>query len=150
MKEERAKLYFWISSVIIVAATALLFFIGYQLYAPMEVIQINEEPFTVTEEVIKVGEQIYFTLDFCKLREATAIINYELVRVDNGFKYLIPSTQGSSLGVGCYVTNSTSQFAIPEIVEPGDYRFNIRVEYKLNELRAKTYIFESTTFRVEK
>lgn len=133
-----------LSMSIIVFSMIFLAYLYYLAFFPFKTIEIKNLPFKVDQLVVEPGETITYEVDYCKYTDRPAEVIHSFV---DGFTYSLPVGQ-SNLPKGCGVTRLG--IVVPETINPGRYRINTTLTYKLNPLRNDTVSLGSQYFEVVK
>ncbi len=126
----KEKIIYRLSMIIIVFTLVLSGYIGYLLFYPFEPASLGNVPFPVENKIIKQGERVRYFVEYHKLMNVPARANHQLVNhVQINF-----SDVASFLPKGDYeVWNH--DITIPEFVSPGKYYLVITWTYKINPIR---------------
>jgi hypothetical protein len=125
----------------IITLGALL--IAFWLLWPVNVIHFDE-PVTVDKKVYHPGDQIIYTISYCKYDSRIGTIYRSLV--NSTIITYTPVT--NNLPVGCRKTKKTD-LHIPENTEEGVYHLENTIIYKINPIRDFVASWRSEEFEVK-
>ena len=117
----------------------------WMMFAPVQILEVKNNPMPLTKDILKRGESIPFVLDYCRPEGMNA---YTVTpQIINGVVITLESFN-SVLEPGCHkvISNTTR---IPEELTPGKYHVHFIVEYRVNALRTEVLRYETQIFTVE-
>jgi len=129
--------------LIIIAALGLIVTFIYWAIYPYNVIEYSNLPAKVEEVVVKRGEHVHYSLDYCKYIDIGATITRSF---EDGLVYSTPEFE-NNFGLGC----SSKKIAVyvPKALPPGLYRLKNIYHFKVNPIREIEYINYTQEFVVE-
>jgi hypothetical protein len=128
----------------ILGAFVLTAYIAYLLLWPQTVMW-QEEPIKVSPKIVKAGDFVTLSFNYCKYKEAVGDVSIYLV--DNQIFSL--RTVQSALPIGCR-SDLKYPIQIPPTVSPGVYHIRETLDFHLNPLREVHYSYDSEDFEVVK
>lgn len=133
-------IYAYVCLTIITMGTLL---IGYWLLWPVTIITF-EQPVTVNKKIYKPGDQIIYTISYCKTNSQLGTIYRSLV--NSTITVYTPVT--NNLPKGCRKT-SRADLSIPENANEGIYHIENTIIYRINPLRDFVASWKSEEFEVK-
>ena len=144
------KPFYILSWVAIACSIGLVLLITYWLAWPYKIATQNG-PAKILTPVVKNGEEVRYTLDFCKYREIVPTsVTRQLV---DGVIYTLPAPNSSRvLSLGCKVVESSTPIILPGCAEcyNRDVYLELISTYQVNPLRRVTVKFTTEKFKVVK
>lgn len=120
-------------------------YVMYLLFWPFKVIDIeNADNIQVGKKVYVAGEQISYTIKYCKYLDVAATSHPYLQ--NSTLVFFTPYT--SNQPPQCKTATITN-YTIPLGTAPGKYRIGNDFEYKVNPLRTMYYRWKSEEFEVK-
>lgn len=111
---------------------------------PYKTATINQQPYIVSEKIIKQGGQLNYIIDACNYTEIVPIVTKQFV---DGIIYSVPES-AIRLPMGCNKTLVSVK--IPKNLPPGDYYLKVYVSYKMNPIRTINSEYQTEKFSVIK
>lgn len=135
-------------TALLIVGSAVLFYYGFldgKVFNPVIEFQSDVSSLKTEKEEYHIGEMVRAHLDFCKIRNISASIQWTLVD-----DFLI-TFDADERGVppGCHTTIFEIK-KVPDIAHSGTYRFEGLLSYKLNGWNTVTYSLKTQEFRVVK
>jgi hypothetical protein len=135
-----------ISMCVLIGSIILTLLAEYWILIPVTPIVVkNPTALETNSKVYRAGEQIIYTLDYCKKKDFTARVSRAFV---DGFRVNY-NAMTSSLPVGCYV-QKIADLKVPEFIGPGTYHIEITVDYQVNPLQTVSVKLRTKDFKVIK
>lgn len=129
------------SMVVIGIAIAFVLWIGYSVFVPTQVLEV-EVPIPATPTEVKAGDVVNLSFNYCKTKDLDSYI-----KIDFLGNYVIPSLSTTrSFPVGCH--NEILAISIPAGTPNGVYSVRLEIDYRVNALRTEHYIFDSVDIKV--
>lgn len=134
-------IYLYFCLTVIMASSAIY---AYWALFPITVIKFTA-PITVNKKTYHPGEQIIYTISYCKYKNLPGTV----------YRSLVNSTRTSftemtnSLPVGCHTTK-ISDLKIPDYNDDGLYHLEATTVYKINPIREETVSWKSVEFIIKK
>lgn len=126
---------------IIGVAIFFVLWIGYLLFSPVEILEV-EVPIPASPTEVQAGGAVILNFDYCKYRDLESHI-----KVDFLGDYVIPTLSTTRrFQVGCH--SEKLIISIPAGTPNGEYRLRLEVGYQVNLLRREEYAFESVKIEV--
>ena len=130
-----------LSMAVIGAAIIAVLFIGYLLFNPVDVLDV-EVPIPATPTKVKAGDTVDLNFDYCKHKQYDSQI-----KIDFLGEYIIPTLSTTrSFAVGCHSENLAIN--IPAGAPEGIYKIRLQIDYQVNVLRIEHYVFDSVDIQV--
>jgi hypothetical protein len=111
---------------------------------PYKTVKINQQPYIVSEKVIKQGGQLGYVIDACNYTDVVPTVNKQFV---DGIIYTVPDGV-VRLPDGCNKTIVSVK--VPKSLPTGEYTLKIFVSYKMNPIRIITSQYQTEKFSVIK
>jgi len=111
---------------------------------PYKTVTINQQPYILSEKVIKQGGQLNYVIDACNYTDIVPTINKQFV---DGIIYVVPEGV-VRLPDGCNKTMVSVK--VPKNLPTGDYTLKIFVSYKMNPIRTINTNYQTEKFSVIK
>lgn len=136
-----SKIAYRISMAVIGVAIIFVLWIGYLLFQPINVLEV-EVPIPATPTEVKAGDTVNLNFDYCKHRQYDSHI-----KIDFLGEYIIPSLSTTrSFAVGCHSENLA--ISIPAASPEGIYTIRLQIDYQVSLLRKEHYVFDSVEIKV--
>jgi len=133
---------YWISSVLLAISLIALGVVTFWLVYPYKVIEIKGSEFKVENKVVRRGDVIRFTSDYCKYMDIASTITRIF---SNGVLfYTNPITSGAKKGCG----TATISVKIQDELSPGEYEIQNIYQYKVNPIRVITIRHNTEKFEI--
>lgn len=130
-----------ISMVVIGVAIAAVLYIGYLLFDPVHVLEV-EVPIPATPTQVESGDTVNLNFDYCKYEDYQSYIKIDFIG-----EYIIPSLSTTrNFKVGCHSENLA--ISIPAGSPDGVYTIRLQIDYFVNPLRREHYTFDSVEIKV--
>jgi hypothetical protein len=129
----------------LIIAFLLLLLVGYWLFWPDTIITVqNHEAIPVDKKVYAPGEEIRYTISYCKSREIVGTVYRTIV---NSVRIAYTPTQ-SNLPAGCREVTVAGN-VIPLFLDPGTYHLEVTGEYQVNPLRKDINSWRTVDFEIK-
>ena len=116
--------------------------ISYWLLWPYRVLEIKNNPVPVNKKTVMAGDDITYTLDFCRYTDKPAIVTRQFI---DGVVYTTPSITVLDK-VRCGQRNTL--VTVPRTLSADTYHMNVIVQIEVNPIRTVTYSFQTQEFEV--
>lgn len=127
------KYLFWPVIVCIIAVAIFFITIDVWLYYPYKTLEIHNpdpEAIILEENIVKPGEALSYILDYCKYSDTDSVVHRKML---DGQVITLEDRPGG-LPLGCHKVRLNNAL-VPATLNPGQYRMDIIVEYKVNPIR---------------
>lgn len=137
-----------ITHIFITIAFAMIIFIWavfmFWWLFPYKTTVINNQPYVVSEKVIKQGDNLNYLIDACNYTDKLPTITKQFV---DGIVYSIPEST-IKLPSGCHQT--VVSVKVPKNLPAGVYSLKVFVSYKMNPIRTINTEYQTEKFSVIK
>ena len=131
----------YISMAVIGVAIMAVLWIGYLLFDPVKILDV-EVPLPVSPTEVKAGDIVNVNFDYCKYEDYDSHIKVDFIG-----DYVIPTLSTTrSFELGCHTENLA--ISIPAGSPEGVYNIRLEIDYYVNVLRRETYVFDSVDVKV--
>lgn len=139
-------IYAYQASNIILGISALLsFIILIMMFAPIEVLKPNIQPYKSITKVVEPNQQYVYEVDSCKLKDVPSEVTRTFIDASNGVQYP-PVIGRNNISTGCNKTNIS--IVVPSFIPPGTYYLALDILYHINLFRDKIYHLRTENFKV--
>lgn len=122
---------------------------------PYRWIEYYNDPFPVKNKVVRAGEVLEYTVDYCRFNDHQAAFSKDIISTNGGVAISLASYT-SSFGINCkwYTGNKghsevlIRSTVIPSNLPPGEYFMKMTVEQRANPVRILTFSVETEPFTV--
>jgi hypothetical protein len=135
----------YIAYLTLILALGLTILGGYWLLYPYKPIVFNNLPFKVDNKIVKVGNPLTYTADYCKYSNLLPTATKSFV---NQIIYVLPGEAVVIKPIGCGTVQV--QITVPTNLPPGDYVLKITYHYQVNPIRIVNVYAQSEEFAVTK
>lgn len=139
-----SNIFYYASMTILLIAAFLMIYTSYLLFAPVKVIEPNVQPYKVVESEAKAGEEVTYTVDYCKYIDAPGTITRQLIAEGVAVN---SQEQAVFLPSGCPLRKDI-KVKLPLDLASGEYYIRINLEYRVNAVRTVEYEFITESFHV--
>lgn len=127
-------------SIVGLAIIAVLW-IGYLLFSPVEILDV-EVPLPVSPTEVQAGDIVNVNFDYCKYEDYDSHIKVDFIG-----DFVIPTLSTTrSFPLGCHSENLS--ISVPAGAPEGVYNIRLEIDYYVNVLRRETYVFDSVDIKV--
>lgn len=140
------KTYYWFTIVamaLTVGSFAIILYAFEKISQPVEVLQVNNEPYPVLNQPLKAGQQLTIYTDVCKLTDASGLVTPMLV----GEHLIYLPSFVTNIKQGCFKGNVDIGL-LPLSIPEGTYTLRLVIEYTINPLRKEYKTVESEPFDI--
>lgn len=137
-----------IAKMIAALLAAMLLFLGlivFWMTYPYKTVVFNQQPFKVDTKVVKAGESLTYTVDYCKYTDITPTVTRHIA---NGFIFQLSASAAVKKDVGCGKIKVHT--LIPSTIPPDTYHLKVSYAYKVNPIREVYVYAETEEFQVIK
>lgn len=127
---------------VIMFAAVLSFLFFYKAFFPDKVLQLNANNLPVTPAEVRAGEQITFTVDYCKYKAVPS--NLTISFVDGQLVGSFNTTR--NFATGCHKQDVTVD--VPVTLKPDEYYLEIEILYTGGFLQDESHSLRTQKFRV--
>lgn len=120
----------------------ILLYIICLLVYPYKIIEWNDEIFPIENKIVRAGESLIFTSDYCKYVDLPATISRSFI---NNFAYATTPTI-TNAHKGCKKMRVI--VPIPAELPDGEYYLHTKYVYEVNPLRKITYTKDTEKFTI--
>ena len=135
-----------ISFSTLILTAVFIFYIFFNFLYPFKVIDFkNSQSLPINKSIVRVGEAISYTYDYCKYMDIQSVVMKELVGTET---IILLSTSSGTIRIpkGCGKLNIAN--IIPVDTPAGIYTIYINIDYKINPLRTISYTLKTQNFKV--
>lgn len=130
--------------IILGAAFLTILLIGYWAISGRDALHVSNAPVPVTPKVVKSGDYITLTVDFCKHTDVSGRL---IQRLSSDQAEIFAPTRVEPSPAGCY-EDMPVRVPIPPQTTPDTYVVSYRITYKTNPLHTVVEEFKSEAFEV--
>lgn len=132
---------------LIAIAGGLLIWFFWTLFAPIKVVEVLNQPVTVSSTTVRAGDLISYTTDYCKYLPIKAEVLRQLV---NSTTIPLEEYDSNAEADGCHYGVEAKPSILPSYISPGEYHLQIHYLYRPYPWRTIDYSFDTEFFKVVK